>query len=147
MSGACVFGFMAGNPKYAIVPGQDPKKFRELMRLVLLDDVPKNSESKFIAWCLRYLKKYSDLIAVVSFADPKYGHTGTIYKASNWKYVGIQKPDRPRIIVNGIEIHPRSAVNKYGTSSVAKLLEMGLDVQTAPREPKHKYLYFLKEPY
>lgn len=144
LAGACVFGYMAGNPKYAIIKGVDPHKFRELMRLVLLDEVPKNSESKFIAWCLRYLKKNTDLEAIVSFADPKFNHTGTVYKASNWFYAGKQKPDRPRLIINGEEVHPRSSVNRFGTSSIPKLRNMGLTVETQVREPKHKYIYYLR---
>lgn len=143
LAGACIFGHMAGNPKALCLceDVDDPKMYRELMRLVLLDKVPSNSESKFIGWCIRYLKKNTDLV----FADPKFGHSGTIYKASNWKYCGLQKPDRPRMIINGTEIHPRMAYNRYGTSSVVKLKSMGIGVQLSPREPKHRYVYILKD--
>ena len=146
LGGACLFGYMAGNAKAScILEGyEDQNKYRELMRLVLLDKVPKNSESKFIGWCIRWLKKNTDLLALISFADPKFGHSGTIYKASNWTYCGLQKQDRPRLIIDGIEIHPRMAYNRYGTSSIKALADMGIKVTTLPREPKHRYVYVLK---
>ncbi len=145
LSGACVFGYMAGNPKASILPEYRPNQCRELMRLVLLDEVPKNSESQFIGWCLRWLKKNTDLQAIVSFADPVHGHTGTVYKASNWEYMGLQKPDRPRLIINGSEVHPRMAYDRFGTSSAKRISQMGHLVELKPREPKHKFVYFLRE--
>jgi len=147
LSGACLFGHMAGNPKaLCIAEGIDnPLLYRELMRLVLLDEVPKNSESKFIAWCIRWLKKNTNLVGLISFADPKFGHSGIIYKASNWTYCGLQKQDRPRLIINGTELHPRMAYNRHGTSSVKQLKEMGLNIKMLPREPKHRYVYLLQD--
>lgn len=146
MGGACLFGYMAGSAKAScVIEGhEDQNEYRELMRLVLLDEVPKNSESKFIAWCIRWLKKNTNLLALISFADPKFGHSGIIYKASNWTYCGLQKPDRPRIIINGVEVHPRMAYNRYGTSSITLLKERGLNIELKYREPKHRYVYLLR---
>jgi hypothetical protein len=144
--GACLFGFMAGNPKAScVLKGYDnPKDYRELMRLVFYDEVPKNSESQFIGWCLRWLKNNTSILAVISFADPKYGHSGIIYRASNWLYTGLQNPDRPRLIINGKEMHPRQAVDTFGTSSVDELKKKGIEVKLKEREPKHRYVYVLK---
>lgn len=88
LAGACIFGWMAGNPKAKHYPGATPQKTRELMRLVLLDEVPKNSESQFIGWCIRWLKKNTNLQLLISFADPAHGHSGVIYRATNWRYAG-----------------------------------------------------------
>jgi len=144
--GALVYGHIAGNPASAIVTANNkPMNYRELMRLVLLDWVPRNSESRFIGWTLRYLRANTDLIGVVSFADPKYGHTGIVYRASNWKYLGLQKPCRPRLFVNGVDVHPKSCYNRWGTSSVPKLRALGLDVVEGFREPKHKYAFSLRK--
>lgn len=146
LAGACVFGWMAGNSKAKHLPGYDPRHFRELMRLVLLDGVPRNSESRFIGWCLRWLKRHAfNVHVVVSFADPAFGHVGTVYRASNWIYMGLQKLDRPRLIVNGKEVHPRMAYDRYGTSSLVKLREMGMNVKTRFREPKHKFVFVLRD--
>jgi hypothetical protein len=147
LMGAALFGQMAGNPKAScLLKGhENPQDYRELMRLVLLDEVPKNSESQFVGWCLRWLRKNTGVLAVISFADPRYGHTGIIYRAGNWVYCGLQKQDRPRLIIDGSEIHPRMAYDKYGTSSTKMLVEvMGLDVKLEPRTPKHRYVYVLR---
>lgn len=146
LSGAALFGNMAGNPKASCVMEghDDPHEYQELCRLVLLNELPKNSESRFIGWCLRWLKKNTNLVALISFADPTQNHKGTIYHATNWVYCGLQKQDRNRLIVNGVDIHPRQLYNMYGTSSVKKLREQGLVVEEKPREPKHRFVFPLR---
>ena len=66
--------------------------YLELSRLCLLDEAPRNSESYFIAQTLRYLKRYTKILGVISYADPTAGHSGTVYKASNFIFVGKTKP-------------------------------------------------------
>ena len=148
LAGACLFGMAAGNLKcMTVLTGHDnPRDYLELQRLVLLDEVPKNSESRFIGWCLRWLKKNTETKAVISFADPAFGHSGTIYRASNWIYTGRQKPARDRIYLDGKEMHPKQFYNIYGTSSISKLTEMLPDskITTGFRETKHRYVYILK---
>jgi hypothetical protein len=63
----------------------------ELRRLCCINETPKNTESYFIGCMLRWLKKNSHHKIVISYADAEYGHSGTIYKASNFKYLGKQK--------------------------------------------------------
>lgn len=69
----------------------------ELGRFVLLDEVPGNGESWFIARCFELLRPR--LCGVVSFSDPfprdtldgrlvHPGHVGTIYQATNGVYLG-----------------------------------------------------------
>ncbi len=58
----------------------------ELSRLVLWDEIPKNGESFFIGASIRYIKKrYPSVKLLIAFADPSQGHSGIVYKASNWK--------------------------------------------------------------
>ena len=57
----------------------------ELSRLWIDDSVPKNAETFFIGRSIRYIKRnHRNLKTLISFADPEAGHSGTIYKASNW---------------------------------------------------------------
>ena len=148
LAGACLFGMAAGNLKcMTVLRGHDnPRDYLELQRLVLLDEVPKNSESQFIAWCLRWLKKNTETKAIISFADPEHGHSGVVYKASNWIYTGRQVPARDRIYIDGKELHPKQFYNIYGTSSITKLRELLPDkeITTGPRGTKHRYVYILK---
>lgn len=60
----------------------------ELKRLCCIDDTPKNTESYFIGFTLRWLKKFTTIKTVISYADKTYGHEGIIYKASNFTKVG-----------------------------------------------------------
>ncbi len=64
----------------------------ELRRLCCVDDTPKNTESFFISKTLLWLKKNTKVKTVISYADETYGHKGTVYKASNFKFLGTTKP-------------------------------------------------------
>jgi hypothetical protein len=57
----------------------------ELSRLWIKDKVPTNAESFFIGRAIRLLKRERpELRMLISFADPEAGHSGVIYRASNW---------------------------------------------------------------
>ena len=64
------------------------ENYLELSRLWVADSEPKNTESFFIGKTLRFLQIYSQLIGVVSYADPTVGHSGTVYKATNFTLFG-----------------------------------------------------------
>lgn len=67
---------------------ESPKLVIELRRLVLIDAAPKNSESFFVARALQWLKRHTQFRIVLSYADPHFGHSGTIYKALNFEFIG-----------------------------------------------------------
>jgi hypothetical protein len=118
----------------------------ELRRLCLIDDTPKNAESRFISLTIKQLKKVG-YKAVLSLADPEHGHIGTIYKASNFEYLGEERGGGSRLIViDGEPIHSRSAWAKYGTSGINSLKKLlGEDrVQGRNKKRKHIYRYQLK---
>jgi hypothetical protein len=70
----------------------------ELNRLWLDESLPCNSESQFIGWCLRELRKTCPNMILVSYADTKPsegapdGHLGIVYMATNWIYTGTSTP-------------------------------------------------------
>lgn len=140
--GAMFYGKMAMANQY--------KKYREqhevieLRRLVLVDDTPKNTESFFIGWSLRWLKKNTDIKTIVSYADPNYGHSGVIYKATNFKHVGMTSPGRV-IIYNGKKYHDKTIRTKYKgklkpfAKKVKEALESG-DAYYKKQLPKHIYV-------
>jgi hypothetical protein len=90
----------------------------ELGRLVLLDDVPGNGESWFVAECLRRLRRVG-LAGVVSFSDPvprasltgvtvTPGHIGTVYQALNAAYLGRSSPRTLRLLADGTILSDRT---------------------------------------
>jgi hypothetical protein len=88
----------------------------ELNRLWLSDSLPHNSESQFIAFCLRQLKRLHPSIILLSYADsaaknPKgEAHVGYIYQAVNFLYCGTSTPWTDK--VGGKEIR-RSPKHRY----------------------------------
>lgn len=111
MIGGLIYGKMAmanAWKKYA----QNPEEVIELRRLCCIDDTPKNTESYFIGRTLRWLKQNTVIRVVVSYADPEYGHTGIIYKASNFKLIG--KTSKGKVIMwNGKKYHDKTIRTKY----------------------------------
>jgi len=72
---------------------QYAKKFLEFARLWVDDRCPRNTESRFVGYCLRYLAtQYPDYEGVVTWADPQQGHDGTLYKACNFVFDGYSRP-------------------------------------------------------
>ena len=64
-----------------------------LARLILLDRVPQNGESFFVARAFRLLRRERPSIeAVVSYSDPSAGHVGRVYAALSGSYRGISRP-------------------------------------------------------
>jgi hypothetical protein len=88
----------------------------ELNRLWLDEDLPCNSESQFVGFCLRELREINRKMILVSYADTKpsegaaNGHVGYIYQATNWIYTGTSKPFADKIRGQKIE---RSTKHRY----------------------------------
>jgi hypothetical protein len=70
----------------------DPREILELKRLFLLGEVPKNAESFVIAKANKMIKQDSPTTKVIlTFADERQGHKGSIYQATNAIYLGLGK--------------------------------------------------------
>ena len=120
----------------------------ELRRLVCLDRCPKNTESWLVAKCIRILKKQTAYKICVSYADPYYGHMGTIYQAANWSYEGQTLPDVLLQTPDGRTYHSRALRTKYKgdykpfVKRLRKLHEEGLLTEIVV-PGKHIYVYHL----
>jgi len=63
----------------------------ELNRLALIDDTPRNTESRFLSVCFRMIRQNAPHIQwVVSFADATQCGDGTIYRASGFVLTAIK---------------------------------------------------------
>lgn len=96
-----------------------PELSAELGRFVLLDAVPANGESWFLARALELLHR-KGLAGVVAFSDPTPrqrqdgtllfpGHIGTIYQASNATYAGRATPRTLHLLPDGRVFSDRAA--------------------------------------
>lgn len=105
--GVCVYTLPAGPTAGKSYCPEAPEKVLELRRLACIDDTPKNAESFFVSKTLKWLKKNTDYKIVISYADPEQGHTGVIYKASNFTLVGMTHPGTG-VLFRGKKLHNRS---------------------------------------
>ena len=125
----------------------NPDKCLELRRLVCIDDTPKNTESYFIGKTFKLLKQTTDMEVVVSFADQHQGHTGVIYKASNFDYLGETSKGRI-LMVDGKEMHSRS-LNQldrpYGRELNRRYKAGDENIFWKNTKPKHIYTYYLNK--
>ncbi|QQM15034.1 acetyltransferase [Bacillus phage Thornton] len=80
-------------------------QYVELTRVWLHSTLRKNAESYVISRTLKMLPE--EILLVVSFSDSSKGHNGTIYQATNWKYLGRNKGGKILICEDGIEKHSR----------------------------------------
>lgn len=73
-----------------LVEGTGWNGFIELNRMAFADWLPRNSESRAIAYSLKFIKKhYPHIDWVISFADGTQCGDGTIYRASGFHLTGI----------------------------------------------------------
>ena len=125
----------------------NPDKCLELRRLVCIDDTPKNTESYFIGQTFKLLRKTTDKEVIVSFADQHHGHTGVIYKATNFDYLGETGKGRI-LMVDGKEMHSRS-LNQldrpYGRELNRRYKAGDENIFWKNTEPKHIYVYYLNK--
>ena len=122
----------------------NPDKCFELRRLVCVDDTPKNTESYFIGQTFKWLKKNTDIEVIVSFADEQEGHTGVIYKATNFQYLGTTAPGRI-LMVDGKKYHSRSLnqdKRPYGRELKRRYNAGDKNIFYVNTKVKHIYTYY-----
>lgn len=110
--GAMMYGKPAMNNQSQKYNKENPDKVLELRRLCCIDDTPKNTESYFIGKTLKWLRKNTDYQTIISYSDLSFGHEGTIYKATNFKLVGVSPPGKI-IMYNGKRYHDKTIRTKY----------------------------------
>jgi hypothetical protein len=123
---------------YSAPPRECDKRYGgktwELARLYLLDEIPQNAETWLIAQSIKWIRRNRpDVCNLVSYADPSAGHSGTIYRAANWRKDGQTDDDRktPRC-----DYYDARTGKKYGRRG-----NMPTDavVERRPRVSKHRF--------
>lgn len=147
MIGAMFYGRMAMRNQWKRF-GEKESDVIELRRLCCIDDTPKNTESFFIGWTLRWLRKNTQLKTVVSYADAEHGHVGTIYKAANFENLGLRSGARV-IWYAGKRYHDKTIRTTYNGKlkpfalKIKQALETG-EAYYATTAGKYCYVYRLK---
>lgn len=89
---------------------QDWKKVLLLSRLVVTPNAPRNSCSFLLAGSMRLIDR-DRWPFLLTYADEWQGHTGAIYKAANWTYLGKTDPT-PVYTLNGKVISHRTVTRR-----------------------------------
>jgi hypothetical protein len=128
------------NPFPSLVPNDESL---EWSRLVLVDDVPANGESRFAARAFELAAAHG-IRGIVTFADPlarssrtpagpalvKPGHIGIVYQALNMSYLGRATPRTLRVLPDGTVLTAR-AISKVRTGErgaggvISRLVQLG----------------------
>lgn len=147
MIGVCIYTRPAGPSAGQSYWPQAPDKVLELRRLCLIDDTPKNAESFFVGWSIRWLKKNTDWEFILSYADEEQRHSGVIYRASNFKYLGKTSAGKT-LEVDGKKFHIRTLSmmdRPYGVEINRRYKEKDPNVKIIETLPKNIYIYHLKK--
>jgi len=121
----------------------------ELTRLFIHDGYGSNIESWFISQSFNWLRKHRpEIKALISYASPVEGHSGTIYQATNWIYQGNNNRWNDgwifRLEEDGEWLHPRTIFATYGSNKVDTLKKRITHTFWIRKElQKHRYVYIL----
>lgn len=104
-----------------------------LSRLVVAPEVPKNACSFLLSRSVKLIPA-DEWPCLVTYADDWRGHTGTIYRACNWKYLGKTGVE-DTYTINGV-----MTSRKAGGHTRTKAEMIALGALNEGRHAKHKYV-------
>lgn len=130
---------------YRLLRGAVRRDVIALARLWLSDDLPRLGESRVLAVLARLVRQATTAKAILAYSDPAAGHTGGIYRAAGWLYLGQAEAQPLMRIGRGPPRHLRTIGSLLGTHSAAYLRSRGLEVEMVPTIPKLRYLKILDE--
>ena len=131
IQGVCIF---TGLPVPEIAKGafglerHEQNGLFELSRLCIHPNTQQseyNITSWFVSKAIRRLRKETNVRGIISYADSDH-HTGTIYRACNFRYCGLSEPKKDFYFADGTK-HSRGSVK-------------GSDGEWRDRSRKHRYV-------
>ena len=97
------------------------QKVLSLTRLAVRPDVPSNAASFLMARSIKFIRQDGRFVSLVTYADDFMGHTGAIYRATNWTYVGQMKGSPRWEDADGRQVARKSTVSRND----AQMRELG----------------------
>lgn len=142
--GVLQYGF-AMNPSSqgSVVSETAQDEYLELNRMWIDDVLPRNSESKAIAYSLKYIRRRLPKIAwVQSFADERCGRYGVVYQAANFTYCG----EHTSVFweLDGAMYHNSLMSRNPDLTPKARRVQDGKERAVAHSLRQFRYIYFLK---
>lgn len=121
--------------------------YREVMELTRFAIHPSYQKHNLASWVLSRTYKLlpKTVKCLITFADTTYGHTGTIYKSSNWQLDGTIRPDYFYKHQSGFIMHKKTLWNQ------ARKMAMGEEEYAIKNGyhkcvggVKHRFIYKLR---
>lgn len=119
----------------ATVAGEDWRGVLSLTRLVVAPGVPTNGASFLLGAAMRDLDR-DRWPWLLTYADTALGHTGAIYRATNWRYLGLTKAGDTWVGPDG-----EQRGRKRGGKNLTVVEMRGLGFERRPSAPKHKFVH------
>lgn len=108
-----------------------------LSRLAVHPDVPQNGASYLMSRSIRLIQLDQKWVSLVTYADDFMGHTGQIYRATNWEYVGHMKGSPRWEDANGRQVAKKATVTRTNAEMQA------LGYKMVGNFGKHKFVKHL----
>lgn len=110
-----------------------------LSRLVVHPDVPTNGASFLMARSIRLVNQDQRFVSLVTYADSFMGHKGSIYRATNWTYVGEMSAQPRWEDTEGRQVAKKATK----TRTTAQMLALGY--RMVGSYTKHKFIMHLRQ--
>lgn len=130
LSGALSFGPPHATELMGYYDRHTQSGWWEIVRFALRDDLPKNSESRSLAIAIKMLRHAENVVGIVTRADSGQNHTGTIYRAIGFTYLGLSAP-KTDAVIDGKVVH--------------RGIRKGSGATWIPRSRKHVFVKMFKE--
>ena len=114
---------------------EDWQKVLSLSRLVVVPGVPKNAAGFLIAQSIKHIAKEGKFSKLLTYADTWQGHTGCIYKATNWRNEGLTEPTECWVTDDG-----RMVSRKAGPKTRTKAEMEALGYKLLGKFPKIRFV-------
>ena len=109
-----------------------------LTRLVVHPDVPQNGASFLLANSVKLIQRGPRWECLVTYADEGQGHTGAIYHATGWEYLGLTEATDRWITTAGRMVSPP----RDRPQTAVEMRALGYELALTSR--KHRFRKVLK---
>ena len=108
-----------------------------LTRMVVAPGTTKNACSFLLSRSIKIIRQDGRFVSLVTYADESQGHTGSVYAAAGWDYVGRTGPYPRWLSSDGRQVAIKA------TKSRTKAEMEGMGHKMVGRFYKHKYVLHL----
>lgn len=112
----------------------DWRQVLSLSRLVVVPEAPPNAASFLIGRSIALIRRDGRWRCLVTYADEWQGHTGAIYRATNWEYMGLTQAEPTFVDGKG-----RMVARKAGPNTRTRTEMKRLGYEEVGRFARHKF--------